>query len=219
MHPLLASFVQENTPAAQADQANLGSIPAVAIRQRWLPDSSITRGGGGRGRTQLVAGAAYPATTTVEHVRVDHGRANVFVPKQLLHGANVVTVLDEPRGKGVSHGVRPDDLGQAGSLAGLADVRKASAPSAKTCRRDARTLAQPPDGSARQAASSAAAPIRPGRAAPARRRTRRGTETPARITPDSASMPQPCAARQGRRGTRRSPCHPSRAGAACRGRE
>jgi hypothetical protein len=37
----------------------------------------------------------------LEHVGVDHGRADILVPQQFLHCPNIVTVLQQVRGKAV----------------------------------------------------------------------------------------------------------------------
>jgi hypothetical protein len=43
--------------------------------------------------------AAHAERTTIEHVRVDHRRADIRVPEQLLHGPNVVSILEQVRRK------------------------------------------------------------------------------------------------------------------------
>ena len=43
----------------------------------------------------------HPHTGLVEHMGVNHRRAHIFVPQQLLHGSNVVAVLKEMGGERV----------------------------------------------------------------------------------------------------------------------
>jgi hypothetical protein len=44
----------------------------------------------------------YPSPTALQHMRVDHGRTDVLVPQEFLHGANVVPCFEEMRGKRVA---------------------------------------------------------------------------------------------------------------------
>ena len=39
--------------------------------------------------------AAYPLPTTLQHVRVDHGRSDVLVPQEFLHCPNIVSILQQ----------------------------------------------------------------------------------------------------------------------------
>lgn len=50
---------------------------------------------------QPVGRAPHPAGPTVEDVRLDLGRADIPVTEELLHGADVVVVLEEVGGEGV----------------------------------------------------------------------------------------------------------------------
>src|SRR5437867_4183882 len=71
------------------------------------------------GRVQSVDGARHTAATALEHVRVDHGRADVAMTEQLLDRPDVVTVLEQVGRERVSekcgtrhasgfwHGARP----------------------------------------------------------------------------------------------------------------
>jgi hypothetical protein len=43
--------------------------------------------------TALIEWTFHSDARLVEHVRVNHGRAHIFVTKEFLHGANVVTAL------------------------------------------------------------------------------------------------------------------------------
>lgn len=66
------------------------------------------------GRTpQPVGGAADAPPAAVQHMRVDHCRANVFVSQQFLHGANVVTVGQQVSREGMAKGVTGDSFGQS----------------------------------------------------------------------------------------------------------
>ena len=65
----------------------------------------------GRNDSRLTDGAALSQpvertpnakAATVQHVQVRHRRGDVGMPEQLLHGANVVAVLEEVRRKRVS---------------------------------------------------------------------------------------------------------------------
>src|SRR5450756_2850886 len=51
----------------------------------------------------------------VEHVRVDHGRADVLVTKQFLDGADVVARLEQVGREGVAQGVAARVLDDAGA--------------------------------------------------------------------------------------------------------
>ena len=42
--------------------------------------------------SQPVRRAAHAAAASIQDVRIDHCRSNVFVSKEFLHGANVVAV-------------------------------------------------------------------------------------------------------------------------------
>jgi hypothetical protein len=49
--------------------------------------------------------AADALPSPLQHVRVDHGSADVFVAKQFLHGANVVAVRQQMRGEAMPQGM------------------------------------------------------------------------------------------------------------------
>ena len=48
-----------------------------------------------RRTSEPVDGAAHAERTTIEHVRIHHRRTDVRVPEQLLHGSNVVPILEQ----------------------------------------------------------------------------------------------------------------------------
>src|SRR5437763_2180085 len=50
--------------------------------------------------------ADHPATTTVEDMGVDHRRADVDMPEQFLHGADIVARFEQMGRKGVTQRVR-----------------------------------------------------------------------------------------------------------------
>jgi hypothetical protein len=62
--------------------------------------------------TLLGAAPASPRSASVEHMRVDHGRANILVTEQFLHCANVVTIHQEIRGERMPSRVAGDSLGE-----------------------------------------------------------------------------------------------------------
>ena len=73
---------------------------AVTSVARGLSGSTPRRRRGGQDK--LIKWTPYAATTLIEHVRVDHRRADVSVPKQFLNRPNVVTGLAQMRGKRVA---------------------------------------------------------------------------------------------------------------------
>jgi hypothetical protein len=58
--------------------------------------------------------AAHAGGTEVEDVRVDHRRRDVAVSEKLLDGPDVLSALEEVRGKGVPEGMTGDAFGHAG---------------------------------------------------------------------------------------------------------
>jgi hypothetical protein len=58
-----------------------------------------------------VQGAADAVGAAVRDVSVDHRGGDVLVAAEFLHGADVVTVLEEVRGEAVAQGMGGDDLG------------------------------------------------------------------------------------------------------------
>jgi hypothetical protein len=59
-----------------------------------------------RAQTALVQRAGHAAAALVQNVGVDHGRADVGVAEQLLHGADVVAAFQQVGGEGMAQGVR-----------------------------------------------------------------------------------------------------------------
>ena len=55
------------------------------------------------GNEQPVGGGANGAGTAIEHVRVDHGRADVLVSEEMLHRPNVVAVLKQVSHSAIRH--------------------------------------------------------------------------------------------------------------------
>src|ERR1051325_802407 len=76
---------------------------SVAMRRRCWAYSKITRGGIGwlECGFDFIARAADGAAAAIEHVAVDHRRAHIGVSEKLLHGANVVAVLNQSGGEGM----------------------------------------------------------------------------------------------------------------------
>jgi hypothetical protein len=60
----------------------------------WTP---ALRGQPPSATSEPVDRAAHADRTTIEHMRGHHRRADVRVPKQLLHGPNVVPILEQVR--------------------------------------------------------------------------------------------------------------------------
>ena len=46
--------------------------------------------------------AAHPLSATLKHMGIDHRRADIFVPQQFLHGADIVTIFQEVCRKAVA---------------------------------------------------------------------------------------------------------------------
>ncbi len=82
------------------------------MRQPRLPSRNL--------RLDLVKRAADAAPATIEHVGVDHRRGHIAMAQQLLHGAYVVTLLQQVGGKRVAQDVRGTGLDDAGTLRGRA---------------------------------------------------------------------------------------------------
>jgi len=89
-------------------------ISAAARLATSLPPPHVHRS------SSRSAGGSAPAGSTVEDVRVDLGRADVQVTEELLHGADVVVVLEEVGGEGV-----PADPRDVGLLRATAVVPRA----------------------------------------------------------------------------------------------
>ena len=76
---------------------------------------------GGTSCSARIERTAHPAPTALQHVRVDHGRSDVLVPQEFLHRANIVTILQQVRGKTVSERMAAAALIQAGLAYRLLD--------------------------------------------------------------------------------------------------
>jgi hypothetical protein len=59
--------------------------------------AATTRGSPGARLSQPVERTPNAEPAAVQHVQVDHRRTDVGMPEQLLHGANVMTVLEQVR--------------------------------------------------------------------------------------------------------------------------
>ena len=62
---------------------------------------------------QAIQRASHSPPALVEHMRVDHCRAHILVPEQLLNRANVVTIFQQMGRKGMAKSVASDVLGNA----------------------------------------------------------------------------------------------------------
>jgi hypothetical protein len=51
--------------------------------------------GGDADRSARIERTPYASPTALQHVRVDHGRTDVLVPQEFLHGPNIVPILQE----------------------------------------------------------------------------------------------------------------------------
>ena len=65
---------------------------------------------------QRIERAQDSSAAAIEHVRIDHSRAHVLVPQQLLHRANVITILQQVGRERVTQYVRAHWLGYARAL-------------------------------------------------------------------------------------------------------
>lgn len=65
--------------------------------------------------------AAHSGGAPVQHVRIDHRRADIVVAEELLNGADVVAVLEEVRGEGVTERMARGGFREAGSPDGIFD--------------------------------------------------------------------------------------------------
>ena len=74
-----------------------------------------------RRTSEPVDGAAHAERTTIEHVRVHHRRTDVRVPEQLLHGSNVVPILEQVCCEGMPECVWTRALRDAGLPRRLGD--------------------------------------------------------------------------------------------------
>ena len=67
--------------------------------------------------SSVSAGISHDARSAAD-VGVDHGRADVLVAEQLLHGANIIAILQQMRSKTVPEGVATGGFGNAGRTEG-----------------------------------------------------------------------------------------------------
>jgi hypothetical protein len=65
-------------------------------------------------RSEFVERAADAQRAAIEYVSVDHSRFDIFVTKQFLHGADVVTGFQQAGGKAVAEGMTTPVLGNLG---------------------------------------------------------------------------------------------------------
>ena len=79
----------------------------AGLNQRRLPKS------------KTISRALNASPTAIENVSVDHRRAHVGVPQQLLHRANVVAVFHEMSREGMAQSVAAGGLGDARLDAGF----------------------------------------------------------------------------------------------------
>ncbi len=82
-----------------------------------------TRGSPGARLSQPVERTGNAKPAAVQHVQVNHRRTHVGMPDQLLHGPNVMTVLEQVSRKGVPEAVRSDALRDTARRAALATSR------------------------------------------------------------------------------------------------
>lgn len=59
--------------------------------------------------------------TSIERMGINHGGFDTLVPKQFLHGADIVAVLQEVGGETMPEGVGGDGFVYPGGLGGLLD--------------------------------------------------------------------------------------------------
>ena len=57
----------------------------------------------------------------IEDVSIDHGGGDIFVPKQILDGADIVAGFKQMGGKAVAKGMATDRFGEVGGLGGASD--------------------------------------------------------------------------------------------------
>src|SRR5687768_1082442 len=85
----------------------------------WLPVLAANRVGSIPSET--IDGAAHAERTAIEDVRVHHRRAHVGMVQQLLHGPNVVAILEQMCRERMPEGVWPDTFDDAGLSRRLCD--------------------------------------------------------------------------------------------------
>src|SRR5678815_2465887 len=117
----------------------------MCIRDRG--DSTWPRSepkGGRSSARAAIERARHGARAPVQNVRVDHRRRNIGLAEQLLHGAYVMSALEQVSGKGVSQGVaahvlrdarRPCSLLYAADEVVLVDMMALHRPAARIGRK------------------------------------------------------------------------------------
>lgn len=61
----------------------------------------------------LVQGASHGAAAVVQHVGVDHGRFDIRVAQELLHGSNIIAAIQQMRGERMPEGMTRGPLADA----------------------------------------------------------------------------------------------------------
>lgn len=90
-----------------------------AVRDRLRIPQSIRRSARSISRTdqlesEAVCWAVYATSASIEDMRIDHGRTDVLMPKELLNRSNIVPVFQQVRREGVAERMatgRLDDPG------------------------------------------------------------------------------------------------------------
>ncbi len=91
--PLVASAKASNSPPEQ-HLAPLRDTLAPHENEQGRPASER-----GSSESNIVGRAADRETAPIQHMRVDHGRAQIAMAEQLLHRADVVTRFQQVRRK------------------------------------------------------------------------------------------------------------------------
>ena len=75
--------------------------------------------GRGRAKRQAVGRDADGAPSSVEHMGVDHGRADVGMPPEILYRLDVVAILEQVGGEQVAERVAGGRIGRAPPASGI----------------------------------------------------------------------------------------------------
>jgi hypothetical protein len=88
--------------ARDYDQRPAAVNPLGSTTSHLLPSTRglgwplrLAANGMGRRLSEAVDGTAHAERTAIEHVRVHHRRADIRVSQQLLHGPNVIAILEQ----------------------------------------------------------------------------------------------------------------------------